>query len=127
MIPGKYDIVMWRGSTWEISLNADGLDFSIYDEIHMHVRPPWTGGKPVAQPPLLLLDKDNGRIVVSAGGLTLTLTVSAADTQALTFDSGIYDLEMVRNADLTANPPVPERIVDKLIYGTVTIKSEVTI
>lgn len=127
MIPGKYDIVMWRGSTWEISLNADGLDFSIYDEIRMHVRPPWTGGKPVSQPPLLLLDKDNGRAVVSADGLTLTLTVSAADAQALTFDSGIYDLELVQNADLTANPPIPERVVHKLIYGTVTIKSEVTI
>ena len=127
MIPGKYDIVMWRGSTWEISLNADGLDFRIYDEIRMQVRPPWTSGKPVSQPPLLLLDKNNGRITVSADGQTLTLTVSAADTTAFTFDSGIHDLELVQNADLTANPPIPERVVHKLIYGTVTIKSEVTI
>ena len=127
MIPGKYDIVLWKGSTWEISLNADGLDFSIYDEIHMQVRPPWTGGKPVSQPPLLLLDKDNGRIVVADDGQTLTLAISAADSQALTFDRGIYDLELVQNADLTANPPIPERAVHKLIYGTVTIKSEVTI
>ena len=127
MIPGKYDIVMWRGSTWEISLSADGLDFSIYDEIRMQVRPPWTGGKPVSQPPLLLLDKSNGRIVVADDGQTLTLAISAADAQALTFDRGIYDLELAQNADLTANPPIPERVVHKLIYGTVTIKSEVTI
>lgn len=127
MIPGKYDIVMWKGSTWEVSLNADGLDFNAYDEIRMQVRPPWTSGKPVTQPPLLLLDKDNGRAVVSADGQTLTLRVSAADTGAFTFDSGIHDLELVKNIDLTAVPPVPERIVDKLVYGTVTIKGEVTI
>ena len=126
MIPGKYDIIIWKGGTLKIILNADGLDFNVYDEIRMQVRPPWTNGKPVSQSPLLLLNKTNGRIAVSDDGLSLTLTVTADETAAFVFNGGIYDLELVQNADPMANPPILAQVVHKLIYGTVTIKGEVT-
>ena len=64
MTPGKYDIIIFRGSTWSVSLEAEAIDFSDYDEVRMQIRPPWIKGLPI-KPPLLLLDQDNGRITLS--------------------------------------------------------------
>jgi len=126
MIPGKYNIDIWRGATWSISLQADAVDFATYDEIRMQIRPPWIKGMPT-QPALLELSLENGRITLENGNLTVKLEVSAADTGALDFDEGIYDLEFVKHAAPEANPAIPVEIVDKLIYGKVSVKGEVTV
>ena len=63
--------------------------------------------------------------VVSGAGITLddtnhtiTITLSAADTAAYTFASGVFDLELV-SGDATP-------VVTKLLSGTVTVLDEVT-
>jgi len=126
MIPGKYNITIWRGGTWSIGINADYIDFTAYDEIRLQVRPPWVKGTPT-KPPLLSMTLVNGRVTLEDEGLTVRLTVSAADTAGITFDEGIYDLELVQHADPEGDPAIPEEIVDKLIYGKVTVQGEITV
>lgn len=117
MIPGKYKIEMWRGSTWSINIQQNTLDFTSYDEIRMQIRPSFIKGTPTRSA-LLELTLDNGRISLENGNQTLKLTVSATDTQNLTFDEGVYDLELVNYTEGT---------VDKLLYGPVEIHGEYTV
>lgn len=119
MTPGKYDITIFRGSTWTVSIETDAIDFSTYDSISMQIRPPWVKGLPT-KPPLLNLDQSNGRILLSEG--KIQLTISATDTTRLSFDEGVYDLEMVKYKTLPA-----DNVVDKLIYGSVQIVGEKTV
>jgi hypothetical protein len=129
MVPGKYDITIYRGGTWKINLeaqdaNGDPLDFSIYDEIRMQIRPSWIQGVPTGSA-LLELTKDNGRIILN--GTQLSLTISAQDTTTIDFDSGRYDVELVKHVDLVADPPIPEEVVDKFLLGTVEVLGEITV
>lgn len=125
MIPGKYDIDIWRGGTWSIGLNATNVDFASYDSIRMQVKPPWIKSTST-KPALLELTLDNGRVTIEDSDLTLRLTVSADDTSKLVFDEGVYDLELVKDINLSADPPIPVQIVDKLLYGSVQVHGEVT-
>jgi len=126
MTPAKYSITIFRGGTWSIGLTSESIAFEAYDEIRMHIRPPWVRGIPT-KAPLLELTLDNGRILLENSDTVLTLIVSAADTEALTFDEGIYDLEMVKHVDTEADPPIPVEVVDKLLYGSVTVEGERTV
>jgi hypothetical protein len=65
---------------------------------------------------LLRLDTDNGRIVINDTTKTITLNISAADTAALTFETGTYDLEMVSAGG----------VVTPLLVGTITVTFENT-
>lgn len=133
MIPGKYDITIYRGSTWTITISAENaaevatnfntayIDNPSADSgtIRMQIRPIYeTGAIPVGTA-LLELTIANSRIAVAEDGLTLTLTIDAATTAALKFNEGKYELELVTGAT------VP--VVDKLIYGDVVVTGEITI
>ena len=132
MVPGKYNIVIYRGGTWGVSVEAEnavavGYDFSTnYDLIRMQIRPPWIKGIPV-KPPLLELTVENGRITITNAGMLLVLSISAADTAVMTFNEGVYELELVKSVDLTATPPVPVEIVDKILFGSVSVVGEITV
>ena len=65
---------------------------------------------------LLTLDTTTGSIVVNNTTKTITLILTAVATAALTWSTGVYDLEMVS----------PTGAVTKLITGTVTVSPEVT-
>lgn len=65
---------------------------------------------------LLELTTANGRIVVNNTTKTITLTVTATDTAAITFTSGVYDLEMVS----------PAGVVTRILEGNITVREEVT-
>lgn len=119
MTPGKYNIEIWRGSTWTIGINAEELDFTDYDVIRMQIRPPWVKGIPV-KPALLELSMANGRITLEDDNLTLRLTISADDTTDLSFDEGAYDLELIQTEEAG-------EVVDKLLYGSVSVKGERTV
>lgn len=56
------------------------------------------------------------RIVLDDAAKTITLSISAADTAALGWTSGVYDLEVVS----------PAGIVTLLMYGKFTVVKEVT-
>jgi hypothetical protein len=58
----------------------------------------------------------DNRIAIDNTEHTITLTVSAADTDDLTFAAGVYDLEMVS----------PTGAVTTIFYGSVTVTKEVT-
>jgi hypothetical protein len=124
MIPGKYNITIYRGSTFNIHINAvDGLgDIYFNDEYtsaRLHIRPAWVNTpSEVVGKPLLEMTTENFKILIV--GKQITLTLSAKETAALNFFSGVYDLELV-------NTSVNPIIVDKILYGTVTVKGEVTV
>lgn len=118
MNPGVYNPKIYKGGTWTIDIQQDSLDFTSYDEIRMQIRPPFVRGVPT-KPALLELTLANGRVTLEDGNTTLRLTISAADTAAFTFDAGVYDLELVTYGD-------PE-VVDKLLYGKVSVYGEQTV
>ena len=126
MIPAKYKIEIWRGGTWTIGIQQDTIDFASYDEIRMQIRPSFLRKVPTEEA-LFTLALSNGRVTLEESGQVLRLTISAADTASLSFDEGVYDLEMVKYVDLTAVPPIPEEIVDKLLYGKVLVYKEQTV
>lgn len=65
---------------------------------------------------LLELTTANGRIALDNTLKTITLTVSATDTAAITWTSGVYDLELVS----------PGGVVTRLVEGAVTVSEEAT-
>lgn len=65
---------------------------------------------------LLELTTENGRIILNNTLKTITLYVSATDTAAITWTSGIYSLELVSSTG----------IVTTLMNGNVLVKQEVT-
>ena len=67
---------------------------------------------------LLELTTENGGIVLGAEPGAIDLYIKATDTAAITWESGVFDLEI----QYAAGPDE----VDRLIYGTVTVSREVT-
>ncbi len=133
MIPGEYDITIYRGSTWTINVSKkDSNDVYVDFEtdyinqptpdagkIEMHIRPAWQGKPrtPKLDTPLLSLSIATGEI--TAATTVLTFTLAADVTKNLDFNTGSYDVELVTG---DATP-----VVDKLIFGLVTVKDEKTV
>lgn len=67
---------------------------------------------------LLELTTENGGIVLGAEPGAIDLYIKATDTAVITWESGVFDLEI----QYAAGPDE----VDRLIYGTVTVSREVT-
>lgn len=65
---------------------------------------------------LLSLTTENGRIVLGGANGIITLKLSATDTAAIAWTSGVYDLEIVFAGG----------VVRRLMYGSVTVSQEVT-
>lgn len=66
---------------------------------------------------LLRLTNTNSRITLDNTTKTIALTISAADTAAITWKKGIYDLELESSSG----------VVTALMSGTVTMTKEVTV
>jgi hypothetical protein len=64
---------------------------------------------------LLELTTENGRISINNTTKTISLTISATDTAAITWLTGVYSLELVNGG-----------VVSTLIAGNVSVKKEVT-
>lgn len=66
---------------------------------------------------LFSLTTDNARIVINNTAKTITLAISASDTESiLTWTKGVYDLEMVS----------PGAVVTQIMSGRVVVMKEVT-
>lgn len=131
MLASKYNITIQRGGTFSIAItskdeNAVPTDFSGYDSMRLHVRPAWVG-KPGSitstTEPLLSLSTTSGEIT-NPDANTIQIDITAAATAGFTFNSGKFELEMITNA--VVDPPTAE-IVDKLLYGTVTVTGEIIV
>jgi len=66
---------------------------------------------------LLTLSTANLKIVVDNTGKTITLTLSATDTDVLTFGTGVYDLKMIS----------PAGVATMLLNGAFTVTPRVTV
>lgn len=66
---------------------------------------------------LLRLTTENSRIAIDATNKTITLTIDAVTTQAITWTRGVFDLEMVS----------PAGVVDTILSGSVTVVPAVTL
>ena len=67
---------------------------------------------------LCMLTTEFGGITIDAAARIITLNISAVDTAAMTFTTGVYDLEMVSGAT--------PAVVTALLSGRVTVTKEVT-
>lgn len=133
MLASKYDPVIQRGGTFSISItskdeNGAATNFSVYDSMRLHVRPAWVG-KPgtIKDAPLLSLSTATGGGITLPDINTIQIDISAATTAGLTFNSGKYELEMIKDVDLVADPPIPVEVVDKLLYGIVLVTGEIVV
>lgn len=118
--PTKVPLKIYQGATffesWAWSTAPD--ESSAYTPVdltgctaRMQVR-----AKIDATTPLLTLTTENGGISLGGTAGTIELLIDADDTAALTWTSGVYDLEIV----------YPGGQVTRLAYGSVTVSPEVT-
>ena len=114
MQPGSLDFLMPKGSTfsrtltWKISGSA--VNLTNYTA-RMQARASVTSATVV-----LDLTTANSKIVLGGTAGTITITVSAADTAAITQQSLAYDLELVSAGG----------VVTRLIEGQIVLSPEVT-
>jgi hypothetical protein len=111
---GEYDITIEQGSGFSLSLSYEAPEGSPVDftdsTARLHVR-----SKFGVTEKLIDLTTENGGIELGADG-SIELSMTAAQTAALTFGRGVYDLEIV--------PPAGEPY--KIIKGNVFLKREAT-
>ncbi len=127
MVPGKFDIKIYRGSTYDTQITAkseDGsaMDFGAYDSMRMQVRTPGSSLLGADRPdPLMELTTGNGMLVVAGDDLSFRIVIDSVTSADLPFSEGEYDIELVK-----LDPGNPD-IVDKILYGGVFLLGEVTI
>jgi hypothetical protein len=113
MEPAKIDLTIYQGATFRKSLvwKSDGVvvDLTGYTA-RMQIRESID-----ATDSLLDLTTENDRIVITEVEGKVELVISAADTAALSFVSGVYDLELVSGTEVT-----------RLCGGKVKLSREVT-
>jgi hypothetical protein len=129
MLPGKYNMTMFRGDTFSIAItraSAAGVPINFQTQYIdkpaagngscvMTIRPGWKiRPETKKQTPLAVLSTALGTITVV--GETITVTIPAGTTEDYSFNEGVYDIE-IRTGDI-----VP--VVHKVLYGRITIKDE---
>lgn len=114
MPAGKLDLTIEQGATFRHVLYwTDAADQPINltgYTARMHIRDTVS-----STTPLLQLTTENGRITIVGAEGKVTLFVTAADTAALTWITGVYDLELVNGSEVT-----------RLVQGKIRVSKEVT-
>lgn len=100
-MPGYQRLTIGRGATWQTTLevrdDAGALVVLAGATALMQVR----ATTPTVNPPLEVLSTTNGRIAVVDPG-TLLLRLTAAETLALAWSYGVYDVLLTQGATVTA-------------------------
>jgi hypothetical protein len=115
MPAGIYNFTCEQGATFTRDIEVTNFDDSIRSlagfTARMQVR------KDIEATAVLVeLTTENGRIAITPNTGTVSLTLSAADTAALT-QSGIYDLELIGGTG----------VVERLLQGNWNLNENVTI
>ena len=114
MAATTYDLLIEQGATFSqlITYKEAGVAVSLVGyTARMQVRSTLESATTVVE-----LTTANGRIALGGAAGTITLTISATDTAALTAGRGVYDLELVSGSG----------IVTRLLQGVATISRNVT-
>lgn len=114
MKPGTYDFTIYQGATFgrvltwkdenDVAVNLTGYT------ARMMIRESVD-----ASSAFITLTTENGGITLGGAAGTITLSISATATAAITQSQGVYDLELVVGS-----------IVTRLLEGSVAISKEVT-
>jgi len=92
MTPGRYNIKVYQGSTFELKprwkIDGKYVDLSGYDA-NMVVK-----NSPTSTSSIVTLSTFNGRIVMGGANGTFTLNLSASETAALPAGQYVYDIEL---------------------------------
>ena len=111
----QHDLCIPQGATFSrvIRYKADGanVDLSGYSA-RMHIRPTAASNTLT----LALTTGQDGRITLGGSAGTITLSISATDTAAITAGRYVYDLELISAGG----------IVTRLLQGVVTVSANVT-
>ena len=119
MKPGKYDIEVNQGGTYEsgaISRTVEGvsLNFGVYTAMTLRVKQAWKHtGVITDDEPLLEISMASGHIIVAGDELSISIVIPTAEIDAYTFESGRYFLDL-HTATLD----------HKLLYGKFTVIGE---
>lgn len=114
--PAKHNITIYQGATlrdvttWKSGNPATPVDLTGCTA-RMQVRE-----KVESVSPLLSLTTENGGIALGGVAGTVTINISAEATAALTWKSGVYDLEI----------EFADGFVRRLLQGSVSVSPEVT-
>jgi tRNA threonylcarbamoyladenosine modification (KEOPS) complex Pcc1 subunit len=114
MTPGSLDFLMPKGSTFSRTLTwkISGSPVNLTDyTARMMARTSHISGTVV-----LDMTTSNGKITLGGTAGTITLSLSAADTAAITASSLSYDLELVSVGG----------VVTRLVEGQIVLTPEVT-
>ena len=114
MAATTYDLTIEQGATFSqlVTYKESGVAVNLTGyTARMQVRSTLESASTVVE-----LTTANGRITLGGSAGTITLTVSATDTAALTAGRGVYDLELVSGSG----------IVTRLLQGVATISRNVT-
>jgi hypothetical protein len=114
MAATTYDLTIEQGATFSqlITYKDNGVPVSLTGyTARMQVRATLESASTLVE-----LTTANGRIALGGAAGTITLTISATDTAALTSGRGVYDLELVSGSG----------IVTRLLQGVATISRNVT-
>jgi len=114
MAATTYDILIEQGATYSqvITYKDNGVAVNLTGyTARMQVRATLESASTLVE-----LTTANSRIALGGTAGTITLTISATDTAALTAGRGVYDLELVSGSG----------IVTRLLQGVATISRIVT-
>jgi hypothetical protein len=115
MVAAKRNFIIEQGATFSKVMtwkdeNRDATNLTGFTA-RMHIR-----GAIDDADPIIILTTENGRIALGGVAGTITLTISATDTAAITDESGVYDLELVSGSG----------VVKRLLQGNIVVTKEVT-
>ncbi len=113
--PGKYDITLYRGSTYRTTLTWKDQNETAINLTGWTARLQMRPSIP-SDTPFLTLTTENGGITLGGAAGTIELYISHTATAALTNEIGSYDLEMI-----AGNGDVP-----RLLMGRVLVDPDVT-
>jgi hypothetical protein len=114
MAATTYDILIEQGATFSqlVTYKDNGVAVNLTGyTARMQVRATLESASTLVE-----LTTANSRIALGGTAGTITLTISATDTAALTAGRGVYDLELVSGSG----------IVTRLLQGVATISRNVT-
>lgn len=114
MTPGKLDIVIYKGATFDDVLtwkdeNGVAIDLTGYTA-RAQVRAAIGDAAPV-----LDMTTTNGKILLGGAAGTITFNVAATETELMAWTRGVWDLELVSGL-----------VVTRLLRGTAKTVDEVT-